>query len=193
MSSRTPTRWIVDSGASVHIVSSPLLLDRIDLQIAPIHISTMTGAIAQSAAASPCTIRVIDPVTGVTSYITLTCAYFVPDAAFNLLSVQRLLDQGVDTIFDKRHPLFHGALTDSGQGTIICRIQNVGASLIITCPAAPLPDFLTTLRPALTSPLQIDSIFALHPRTSLLLRLKMCLYYCSIGIYPRPLLRHTLI
>ncbi len=80
VSSRTPTRWIVDSGASVHIVSSPLLLDRIDTLIAPIHISTMTGAIAQSAAAGPCTIRVIDPVTGVASYITLTCAYFIPDA-----------------------------------------------------------------------------------------------------------------
>ena len=32
-------------------------------------------------------------------------------------------------------------LTDSGQGTVICRIQNVGASLLITCPAAPLSDF----------------------------------------------------
>ena len=159
----------------------------------------MTGAIAQSAAAGPCTIGVIDPVTGVTSYITLKCAYFVPDVAFNLLFVQRLLDQGVDTVFDKRHPLFHDTLTDSRQGSIICRRQHVGASLLITCPAAPFPIFSTMLRPLLTSPLQINSIFALHPRTSLLLRLKMCPYYCRIGIYlPHslfggPWLKHMLI
>ena len=60
----------------------------------------MTGAIVQSAAAGPCTIAVLDPVTRATSLLTLQCAYFVPDAAFNLLAVQRLLDQGVDTAFD---------------------------------------------------------------------------------------------
>jgi hypothetical protein len=43
LASSTPTRWIVDSGASVHIVSSPLLLDRIDIQIAPIQMYCADG------------------------------------------------------------------------------------------------------------------------------------------------------
>ena len=142
VSTRIKTRWIVDSGAFVNIVSSPLLLDSIDDQIDPIHISTMTGTIVQSAAAGPCTIVVIDPVSRATSYLTLKRAYFVSDAAFNLLSVQRLLDQGVDTAFDKRHPLFNGALIDASKGMVICRIQHVGASLLITCPAVPLSDIM---------------------------------------------------
>ena len=62
---------------------------------------------------------VIDPETCATSFLTLQRAYFVPDAAFNLLAVKRLLDQGVDMAFDKRHPLFNGSLIDATKDTVL--------------------------------------------------------------------------
>ena len=145
----------------------------------------MTGAIVQSAAAGPCTIAVLDPVTRATYLLTLQCANFVPDAAFNLLAVQRLLDQGVNTVFDVRHQSFNGALFDATTGTILCRFQRVGASLLITCPAAPLPDLFddsTALAHLATS-----NTFRLRPPPPDVsppqLRLKMCLCYCIIVIY----------
>ena len=97
----------------------------------------MTGAIVQSAAAGPCTIAVLDPVTRATSLLTLQCAYFVPEAAFNLLAVQRLLDQGVNTVFDMRHPSFNGTLLDATTGAILCRIQRVGVSFSSHLPRCP--------------------------------------------------------
>ena len=60
-------------GASVHIAASPLLLDVVDPNIRPIRILTMTGAVVQSTAAGPCTIPVLDPVTGNSTTAVIMC------------------------------------------------------------------------------------------------------------------------
>ena len=138
-------QWIIDSGASVHIVASPLLLDVVDSSIPPIRILTITGVIVRSTAAGPCTIPVLDPVSGNSTLLRLTCAYYIPEAAFNLLAVQRLQYQQIDTVFDKRHAHFAGALLTATTGQILCRIQQVGASLQVTCSS---PHFTDAIDPS---------------------------------------------
>ncbi len=137
--------WIIDSGASVHIVASPLLLDVVDPSIPPIRIITITGVVVRSTAAGQCTIPVLDPVTGNSTLLRLLCAYYVPEAAFNLLAVQRLQDHNIDTVFDKRHAHFAGALLMAETGKILSRIQQVGASLQVNCSS---PHFTDALDPS---------------------------------------------
>ena len=72
------TKWIVDSGASVNIVMSTTLLDYVDPNIAHISVCSMSGDVVKSTAAGPCTIQVINPLTGVFSAIYLPCVYVIP-------------------------------------------------------------------------------------------------------------------
>ena len=41
-------------------------------------------------------------------------------------------------MFDKRGPYFNRALLCASTGEVLCRIQSLGASFLITCPAAPV-------------------------------------------------------
>jgi hypothetical protein len=87
----TRRRWIVDSGASINIISSLDTLDNIDPEIPSVLVTTMDG----SEAAGPYSVSVINPLTRVAFIIHLKCAYYVAGAAFNLLSVQNVQQTGL--------------------------------------------------------------------------------------------------
>ncbi len=130
-SSSNVTKWIVDSGASVNIAMSTHLLHYVDPAIPHISVCTMSGAVVQSTAAGPCTIQVINPVTGVLSAIYLPCVYVIPSAAFNLFAVQFAQISFYDGVARIQ---FHGALFRVGDLTNpICLIDKIGESLCLTC------------------------------------------------------------
>jgi hypothetical protein len=140
----TTQSWIIDSGATVTIVSHIHLLAAIDTIIAPIAIKTMNGVMVKSAAAGPCVIRVIDPHTRVCRTINLPMAYYVPGAEFNLFTVQAAQSHGLAVHFDTLAAGYYGSVR---QGTdladIMCLIQQVGGALCLTCPdssMAPVTD-----------------------------------------------------
>ena len=134
----TRRRWIVDSGASIHIVSSLDTLDKIDSTIPSVLVTTADGTVVKSEAAGPCSVTVINPLTRVAFIIHLKCAYYVPGAAFNLLSVQNVQQTGLAVHFDAQVAGFSGTLRLSSQlDKILCCIQLVGGALTLTCPGLP--------------------------------------------------------
>ena len=131
--------WIVDSGATVTIVSQRHLLTTIDSTTAPIVIKTMNGVLVHSAAAGPCEIQVIDPRTGVCRLIHLPIAYYVPGAAFNLFAVQAAQQHGLAVHFDPLIAGYHGSVRQGREfSEVLCLIQQVGGALCLTCPDGPM-------------------------------------------------------
>jgi hypothetical protein len=127
---------VVDSGATVTIVSTPELLERVDWTVPSIAIKTMDGTIVGSAAAGPCSIRVIDPRTRVSRSIILQLAYYEPGAAFNLFSVQVAQAHGLAIHFDNLVDGYYGSVRQGDTfDDVLCLIQNVGGALCLTCPA----------------------------------------------------------
>ena len=142
----TRRRWIVDSGASIHIVSSLDTLDKIDSTIPSVLVTTADGTVVKSEAAGPCSVTVINPLTRVAFIIHLKCAYYVPGAAFNLLSVQNVQQTGLAVHFDAQVAGFSGTLRLSSQlDKILCCIQLVGGALTLTCPGLPSPVGMSSL------------------------------------------------
>jgi hypothetical protein len=132
----TSHSWIVDSGATVTIVSNLNLLKFVDHNIAPISIKTMTGAIVKSSAAGPCIIPVIDPRTRACKFIHIKLAYFVPGVAFNLFAVQDAQLHNLAVHFDTLVPGYYGSVRQGVDFVeVLCLIQKVGGALCLTCPA----------------------------------------------------------
>ena len=139
-SSLTRRRWVVDSGASISVVSSIETLDRIDPTIPSVLITTADGTVVRSAAAGPCSVSVINPFTRKVSVIRLPCAYYVPGAAFNLFSVQGGQQLGFAIHFDAQVAGYAGTIRLGSQlDLIFCCIQLVGGALTLTCPGLSPP------------------------------------------------------
>jgi hypothetical protein len=133
-------RWLVDFGATATIVSTPALLERVDLTFPSIAIKTMDGTIVRSAAAGPCSIRVIDPRTRVSRSIILRLAYYVPGAAFNLFAVQAAQAHGLAIHFVNLVDGYYGSVRQGDTfDDVLCLIQNVGGALCLTCSTFPPP------------------------------------------------------
>ncbi len=163
-SSSNVTKWIVDSGASVNIAMSTILLHYdVDPAIPHISVCTMSGAVVQSTAAGPCTIQVINPVTGVLSAIYLPSVYVIPLAAFNLFAVQVAQNLNLEIHFTLTRPGFHGAIFRVGDLTNpICLIDKIGESLCLTCSCIPFPHHDPLLDPLFKAGLVADHSQLLH-------------------------------
>ena len=117
-------------------MSTPELLERIDLTVPSIAIKTVEGTIVRSAAADSCSIRVIDPRTQVSRTIILRLAYYVPGAAFNLFAVQAAQAHGLAVHFDHSVEGYYGSVRQGDNfDDVLCLIQNVGGALRLTCPS----------------------------------------------------------
>ena len=136
----TRRRWIIDSGASVSIVSSATTLDFVDPTIPQIVVTTMDGTKVKSEAAGPCSIQVVNPITRVVSILKLPCVYFLPGAAYNLLSVQDIQQVGLSAHFDNTTPGYRGTIQNGlPQANILCYIQLVAGAFTLTCPNVFVP------------------------------------------------------
>jgi hypothetical protein len=109
-------------------------------------------------AADPCTIKVINPATGLLSYLYVPYANVIPSAAFNLFAVQVAQNLKLKIHFTLARPGFHGALFRVGDlHTPICFIHKHGEALCLTCPCVPFIHHDPLLAPLFMAGLVADS------------------------------------